>query len=169
MPTAARSPAATASTTEEGPVTASPPAKIHFSEVWPVTGLTWMKSLLRRFQGDFVAELLQVQRLADGHQHLVGGDHEAVAAFFRPAAAGAVELAQPHGQALHARHLAPLGDDLHRGGQQPQLDAFQLGLFDLLFVGRHGLAAAAIDHGDALGAQPQARSARRRWPSCRRR
>ena len=40
MPTAARSPAATASTTDDGPVTASPPAKIHFSEVWPVTGLT---------------------------------------------------------------------------------------------------------------------------------
>jgi len=45
MPTAARSPAATASTTDEGPVTASPPAKIHFSEVCPVTGLTWMNSL----------------------------------------------------------------------------------------------------------------------------
>ena len=29
---------ATASTTDDGPVTASPPAKIHFSEVWPVDG-----------------------------------------------------------------------------------------------------------------------------------
>ena len=42
MPTAARLPAATASTTDDGPVTASPPENIHFSEVWPVTGLTWM-------------------------------------------------------------------------------------------------------------------------------
>ena len=104
MPTAARSPAATASTTDDGPVTASPPAKIHFSEVWPVTGLTWMNAWLRVSSVHAVADLLQVERLADGHQHLVGLDDEGVAAFFGPAAAGAVELAQPHGQALDARH-----------------------------------------------------------------
>ena len=40
--------------------------------------------------------LLQVERLADGHQDLVGLDDEGVAALLGPAAARAVELAQPH-------------------------------------------------------------------------
>ena len=148
MPTAARSPAATASTTEEGPLTASPPAKIHFSEVCPVTGLTWMKSSLRVSRVTFAAERLEVERLADGHQHLVGLDDEGLAAFLGPAAAGAVERAQPHGDALEPGNAAALGDDLHRRGQQPQQDAFALGFLDFFLVGRHGLAAAAIDHGD---------------------
>ena len=39
-----------------GPLTASPPAKIHFSEVWPVTGLTWMKSALRVSSDTLVAD-----------------------------------------------------------------------------------------------------------------
>ena len=38
MPAAARSPAPMASTTEDGPVAASPPAKIHSVDVWPVSG-----------------------------------------------------------------------------------------------------------------------------------
>ena len=136
-------------------MTASPPAKIHFSEVWPVTGLTCDERLVARLHLDAVADLLQVERLADGHQHVVGRDDEGVAAFFRPAAAGAVELAQPHGHALDARHALAFQHHFHRRGQQSKHHALVLGLFDFFFVGGHGLAAAAIDHGDVFGAQPQ--------------
>ena len=38
MPTAAFSPAPIASTTDDGPVTASPPANTQSTEVWPVFG-----------------------------------------------------------------------------------------------------------------------------------
>ncbi len=38
MPAAARSPAPMASTTEDGPVAASPPAKTQSTDVWPVSG-----------------------------------------------------------------------------------------------------------------------------------
>ena len=58
------------------------------------------------------------------------------------------------------RHLMPAtrrpsSDDFHRRGQQPQLHALVLGLFDFFLVGGHGLAAAAVDDGDVLGAEPQ--------------
>ena len=70
-----------------GPVTASPPAKIHFSEVWPVTGLILRKALLRTSRARLSENLCGVERLADGGQDLVGLDAERLAALFRPAAA----------------------------------------------------------------------------------
>ncbi len=98
---------ATASTTEDGPVTASPPAKIHFTEVWPVTGLASSQPCLRGLDVDAVEQRLAVERLADGHDDLVGLDDEVgVAAGHGTAAAGAVELAQRHRQALDAGQRA---------------------------------------------------------------
>ncbi len=104
MPTAAFSPAAMASTTEEGPVTASPPAKIQGTEVWPVAG----------FDGDEVP-LVELQasprrtarrRPASGRWPRSPGrpartkSSPALATGRAPAAP--VELAQLHAAALHA-------------------------------------------------------------------
>jgi len=127
MPTAALSPAATASTTDEGPVTASPPENIHFSEVWPVDGIDVDERLVARLQLYAVGNLLQVESLADGHQHVVGGNNEGIAAFFRTAAAGTIEFAESHGHALDARHALALGDYFDRRGEQFEYDALVFG------------------------------------------
>ena len=111
-------------------------------------------------QRESVGNALQVERLPDGHEDMVGGNDEGVAALFGPAAAGAIELAQPHRLALDARHAAARRNDFHRRGQQFQRHAFVFGLFDLFLVGRHHVAAAAIDHGDRLGPQPHGRAGR---------
>ena len=67
-----------------------------------------------RVHGDFVEEFLGVQLLADGHQDLVGGNDERFAALLGTAAAGAVELAQPHRLAADAGHGTAFGDNRFR-------------------------------------------------------
>jgi hypothetical protein len=107
---------------------------------------------------DVVADALQIERLPDRHEHVVGRDDEGVARLLGPAAPGAVELAQSHGQALDPGDAFALDHHLDRGRQELQDHAFVLGFFDLLLVGGHGLARAAVGHGDFLGTQAEGRA-----------
>ena len=161
MPTAARSPAATASTTDEGPLTASPPAKTHLCEVWPVTGSATSNPAAAAFEDQLRRRTAAVRAFWPiATRTWSAGIDERFTAFFGPAAARAVELAQPHRLAADAHHVAVFHDHSRGRRQQLQLDPLVQRLFDFLFVGGHHLAAAAIDHRRLLGAQPNGRAGR---------
>ena len=74
-----------------------------------------------------------------------------------PAAAGLVRLAELHADAAHAAHAAlAVVEDLDRGGQPVELDAFLLGVMHLLDARRASARRAAVDAVDLLGAEPEA-------------
>src|SRR5208337_2644595 len=100
---------------------------------------------LPRLEGESAGNALQVECLPDGHENVIGGNDEGVTTFLGPAAAGAIKFTKPHRLALDACDATAGHDDFHGRGQQFQCHAFVFGLFNLLLVGRHHFAAAAVD------------------------
>ncbi len=160
----------TASTTEAGPVTASPPAKSQSTLVAPVVPSV-TDPPLPEFHRQVADERFRVEGLADRGDHLVAAHREVrVAAGHRLAAAAPVVVAQRHPLTEHAHHLAlGVAQDLLGSRQRQDGDALLVGGVDLLGPGGHLLALAAVEDGDVLRRPGAGRCAPRRWRSCPRR
>ncbi len=157
MPAAARSPAPMASTTDDGPVAASPPVNTQSTEVWPVFGSAGEVAPAVELDGGAVQDGGGVELLADGGDDGVGLDHEVgVVAGHRTATAAAVVVAQRHLLAAHAGDLAArVAEDLLRGDERHDVDALEVGGVDLLAPRRHLRPGAAVEDLDRLGAEAQ--------------
>ncbi len=150
-----------ASTTEAGPVTASPPAKTHGSDVWPVIRVDGDVALEAQVDLDAVHERLGVEPLADG-----GDDRSAsttklgVVRRRRAAPAALVEVAERHLPAAHARDLAALvAHDLLRGRRGCRSGRPRLGVLDLFGPGGH-LVARCAGRGCVTSSAPRRRAVR---------
>ena len=104
-----------------------------------------------------IREAVQVHPLADGGDDAVGFDDE-VAAFLGHGeqAIAAVLFHELGAEAAEPREPAVRSADSRGDRQESDVDAFVLGLFQLLDVGRHLRPRAAVGDGDLLGPQPQA-------------
>ncbi len=144
----------------DGPLTTSPAAKIPATLAWSVVGSA------RRVPFAFVAatsaKARGVRGHADGrdqevavHREFAAGDRLGAAA---PRRVGRTE---GHLRAAQAAHRARrVGEDLGRGDEEGEPDAFALRVVDLRPVGRHLLPAAPV--GDRHAGGPKASGGPRR-------
>ena len=138
-------------------MTASPPAKIHSTEVRPFLSVASQPfpGWSRRSTPSNSAR--GVEPLADGGDHLIALDDEVgVAAGHRAATAARVVVAEGHRPALDADQLAGgVVDDLDRRDERLEHDALLLGGVDLFGPRGHLGARAAVEDRHLLGAEAQ--------------
>ena len=170
IPAAARSPAATASTTEEGPEAASPPAKTHGIEVWPVTGSASINPFRVVLMPAVRSDGLHIERLADRGHYLVRVNDEFRFTFlFRTAAAAFVKLAELHAAALYSRNVTVFGDDFDRARPETRSVRLRASPPRSLLSRRASLRACGGRERSRCSRRAGAPSAPRRSPRCRRR
>ena len=103
-----------------------------------------------------VFDAQQVLVLADGRDDPVGREQRFAADHFDgPWPPRSVGLAQPHRDALKPRQLAAVDDGLFGRDKEAQLHAFLDGLLDLLVLGGHLRAGAAVQDDGLLRAATQ--------------
>ena len=158
MATAARRPAAMASTTVAGPVSQSPPAKTPVLLVSRVSlsacdgapgGQRADVSPGRRSSTSWPMARMMVSAGMVNSEPGIGSGRR------RPLSSGSPSC---HLLADHTGHAAVLADHGDRRGEQQQIDAFLLGLVHLVGGGGHLFPGAAVDHGHFAGSQTDGRA-----------
>jgi hypothetical protein len=146
MDSAAVLPAAMASTTVLGPVTASPPAKMSASPDCRVTGSTFMVPQSLRVQAHSSVRQAQSDSWpmagTTASTSMVNSDPATGSGRRRPDSSGSPSCMRMHSMAVTRPSCF---DHPHRIGQGHDVDAFLAALLDLLGAGRHLRLAAAVD------------------------